>query len=111
MNNILLLNSIQNQNEMYIYWISIPIFIISINMAYKSFKGNNIKNSLFVTILCTISLAGILYLVGMLKDEYLLNSNIIMNLVIFFVSVLLTILQLVLFVKSKRNNVNNTKNK
>lgn len=111
MNNILLLNAIQNQNQMYIYWISIPILIISINMAYKSFKGNNIKNSLFVTILCTISLAGILYLEGMLIDEYLLNSNIIMNLVIFFISIFLTILQLVLFVKSKKNNVNNTKNK
>lgn len=103
------MNLVQKQNLMYLLWISIPIFIIVLLMTYNVTKNKNIKNSIFSTVLCSFSLAGLLILEGSLSDEGIIETNLLFFIVIFIISLILLLIQIAYYIKTKSRLGSNNK--
>lgn len=99
----LAVNLVQKQNQMYFFWITIPIFIIVLLMTYNIIKNKNIKSSIFSTVLCSFSLAGLLILEGSLSDEGLIEADILFFIVAFAISLILLLIQVIYYIKMYKN--------
>lgn len=100
---------IQKQNQMYFFWITIPIFIIVLLMTYNVTKNKNIKNSIFSTVLCSFSLAGLQILGGSLSDEGIIEANALFFIVIFIITLILLLIQIAYYIKTKSRLGSNNK--
>lgn len=70
-------------------------------MTYNVTKNKNIKNSIFSTVLCSSSLAGLLILGGSLSDEGIIEADALFFILIFIISLILLLIQIAYYINTK----------